>query len=368
MNFLPHSSKVPCHALSLLVGVLALACRVEAVPEVVEQTFKGQYPGAKDVHWKVDRHGHWEATFEREGEDYRADYREDGEWVETESDIDFGELPDAVQMAVREEYGGETIREVERVVSPQRGVYFDVEFQRHGQNQDVEFLPSGEKVGTVMGAVESAAGTLFEPFQDLNGKAQQADQIGKLELLMEFAFNILTIVIYAYFIYYRRHHDHKMLFLLLGFNLFLFPIFLLNTVLTVGFGFTIFALLALVRLRSQNFDKAEVAYLLGAVSLTFINSVLPARVEYFSSAVVLLTAYLGDHPRIWRDAYQTTRIRLSLDDMSRALDTAYLRDRLEDEFDVEVNDIEIRRVRKKQVRLRVMYRSRSTRGDDEDDD
>lgn len=201
-------------------------------------------------------------------------------------------------------------------------------------------------------AVES----LFEPIPELNGEIRAASEIGRLELLFEFAFNLLFIFIYAYFIYYRRHHDHKMLFLLLGFNLFLFPIFLLNTVLSTGFGFTIFALLALVRLRSENFDKAEVAYLLGAVSLTFTNSVLPAKVEYIASVLVLATAYFGDHPRLWRDAYQNVQIRLPLDEMDRMLDIEWLRRRVEREFGVEVNDLEIERVEKNRVRLQVMYR------------
>lgn len=147
-----------------------------------------------------------------------------------------------------------------------------------------------------------------------------------------------------------------MLFLLLGFNLFLFPIFLLNSVLTAGVGFTIFALLALVRLRSDTFDKAEVAYLLVAVALTFIGSVLPARVEYVASALVLATAYFGDHPRLWRDAFQNVEIRLPLDEMSRMFDSDYLTERLEREFGIEVKDIEIIRVEEKFVRMLVMYR------------
>ena len=147
-----------------------------------------------------------------------------------------------------------------------------------------------------------------------------------------------------------------MLFLLLGFNLFLFPIFLLNTVLTAGFGFTIFALLALVRMRSDTFNKSEVAYLLGAVALTFVNSTLPARVEYVASALVLATAYFGDHPRIWRDAYQSVQIRYPLKEPDKALDLDFLTKQIELEYRVEVNDIEIERVEKKQVRLLVMYR------------
>lgn len=172
---------------------------------------------------------------------------------------------------------------------------------------------------------------------------------------MEFGVNLISILIYAYLIYYLRHHNHKMMFLLLAFNLFLFPIFLLSSVLTMGFGFTIFALLALVRLRSENFDKAEVAYLLGAVALTFINSQLTAKVEIAGTAIVLATAYLADHPRLWRSAYQTTEIRYKISETGKMLDRAYLVKAISEEFNIEVNAVEIDRVCRKELRLTVVY-------------
>ncbi len=337
------------------LGIMQVAF---AVPEVVEKSFVKQYPGAKEVKWEVDSNGFWEANFNEDEVKYRADFRESGQWIETETSIEFSDLPDAVQTAVREDYPDEEISEVEKVDSALRGNFFDVEFVRKGKNQDVEYLASGEKVENVVDSLESAAGALFEPIPELSADIKKPSEIGRLELAFEFGFNLLIILIYSYAIYYRRHHDHKMLFLLLGFNLFLFPIFLLNSVLTAGIGFTIFALLSLVRLRSDTFDKTEVAYLLGAVALTFINSVLPASVEYLASIMVLATAYFGDHPRLWRDAYQNVQIRLPFEEMSQMLDTEFIKQRIEDEFDVEVNNIEIMRVEKKQVRLLVMYRER----------
>lgn len=172
---------------------------------------------------------------------------------------------------------------------------------------------------------------------------------------MEFGVNLLSILIYACGIYYMRHHNHKMMFLLLAFNLFLFPIFLLSSVLTMGFGFTIFALLALVRLRSENFDKAEVAYLLGAVALTFINSQLSANVEIAGTALVLLTAYFGDHPRLWKSSYQTTEIRYKISDTERMLDRDYLSKAISEEFKIIVNAVEIIRIDRNEVRLTVVY-------------
>lgn len=330
-----------------------------AVPDLVKEAFHKQYPGADgEIEWELDSNSYWEVGFELDGKKHRADYTHEAKWVETEVPIEFKDLPDAVQTAIRDEFGEADIAEIEKVESAERGAFFDVELKRSGKNYDVEYLETGEKAPPPPVTLENATDILFQPIPELGAGAVKPGEIGRLELLMEFGFNLFVIFIYAYVIYYRRHHDHKMLFLLLGFNLFLFPIFLLNSVLTAGIGFTIFALLALVRLRSDTFDKAEVAYLLGAVALTFINSILPARVEYVASLLVLATAWFADHPRIWRDAYQTAVMRLPLDDMGKMLDPEFLRKRIENEFGVIVNDVEILRVERKRVALKVMYRQR----------
>ena len=147
-----------------------------------------------------------------------------------------------------------------------------------------------------------------------------------------------------------------MLFLLLAFNLFLFPIFLSSSLVTAGFGFTIFALLALVRLRSEAFDKAEIAYLLGAISLTFVNTMMPAVADGFSAAIILLTALFADRPSVWRDSFQKIEVDYKISDKGLMLDQSYLREKLAQEYQVDVREITINRVFKNEVRLTLMYR------------
>ena len=178
------------------------------------------------------------------------------------------------------------------------------------------------------------------------------------ELILKFGVNLLTIYLLARVIYYRRHQDHRMLFLLFAFNLFLFPIFLFHSSVTAGFGFTIFALLALVRLRSDTFNKAEVSYLLGSLALTFVNALLPAPVQTVAVTGILLTAYLADHPSLWRPKSQTVRVRyqMSEEERHRALDTEFLRERISREFGVQVTSLELEQVEGCQVRLCIIYR------------
>lgn len=322
------------------------------VSEEAEKAFAKKYPDIPVEDWEIDRNGFWEAKFQVDGKEHRADFTEEGLWIETERSIEYDDLPDKVKRAIKIEFGDDEISEIELVDHSSKGRFYDVEFSRPGENQDIEYdIYGNRKVPNLTSMVQD----LQTPVGPFTGQ-QKPEELSKIDLFLEFGYNLLTIFIFAYFIYYRRHHDHKMLFLLLGFNLFLFPIFLLSSSLTAGFGFTIFALLALVRLRSDTFSKAEVAYLLGAVSLTFINAMLPARAETVSSIVVLLTAYFGDHPRVWRDAYKTTNLRYQTKDTALMLNQELLRDRVAEEFQIEVNNIEIERVDKNEVRLVLMYR------------
>lgn len=330
-----------------LMGVMTSSAI--AVPPEIENAFAGKYPTAGGTKWEVDENGYWEAGFRLGDLEYRADFTKDGTWVETERSIKFEELPDPVQRAIKREFGEDEITEIESVDHPAKGEFFDVEFNRSGKNLDAEYNAAGERL-------ESLMDELITPVGNFATAGKRPDEMSRLELIFEFGFNTLTIFVYAWVIYYRRHHDHKMLFLLLGFNLFLFPIFLLSTSLTAGFGFTIFALLALVRMRSDTFSKTEIAYLLGAVALTFINAMMPASVEIVSSLIVLVTAWFGDHPRIWRDAYHSVSIRYRTKELDKMLDQDFLRNRIAEEFHVEVNEIDIEQIRKNEVRLMVMYR------------
>jgi hypothetical protein len=332
--------------IGLVLGAFSIAL---SVPLEVERAFTERYPSATAGKWEVDSNGYWESRFKIGDLEYRADFTREGHWIESERSIDFEDLPDAVQRAIRLEFGDDEISEIEEVDHSEKGQFFDVEFKRRGRNLDVEYDAQGNRI-------DSFFSELTEPLGSFSRDGSRPEEMSRLALAFEFGFNTLTIFIYAWVIYYRRHHDHKMLFLLLGFNLFLFPIFLLSTSLTAGFGFTIFALLALVRMRSDTFSKTEVAYLLGAVALTFINAMVPARVEIVSSLIVLVTAWFGDHPRIWRDAYHSVKVRYRTKELGKMLDQDYLRRKIAEDFQVEVNEIEIERIGKNEVVLEVMYR------------
>lgn len=322
------------------------------VPESVEQEFEKRYPDVNLSKWELDSTGSWEAHFEKEGVKYRADFKPNGIWVETEHSLEFEQLPSDVKAAIEIKHGSQFVRDVEAVDSATHGQFYDVEFIKGADKFDLMFDEKGKILDRHRPPNER--GFLHKWINQSQGGSSLPRE--PWVILYKALFNLFTVFIYAYVIYYRRHHDHKMLFLLLAFNLFLFPIFLSTSLVTAGFGFTIFALLALVRLRSEAFDKAEIAYLLGAISLTFVNTLLPTLIDIPSAGIILLTAAYADRRALWRDSYHKIEVDYRIAEKEKMVDQAYLREKLSEEYCIEVTEVAINRVFKGEVRLTMMYR------------
>lgn len=113
--------------------------------QAAKAAFAAQYPQATAVKWNEDANGYYEASFEQEGEKYRADYTREGEWVETERSLKYDKLPKAVQSALAEAgYEQKDITEVEQVDHAERGKFYDVEYKQKGKNHDIEIREDGQ--------------------------------------------------------------------------------------------------------------------------------------------------------------------------------------------------------------------------------
>lgn len=125
--------------------IIVFGCKNRAhsqVPEAVKNTFKAKYPGEDDPDWHKDSNGNFESHFKIDGVKYRADFKPNGMWIETETNIDIDDLPKAIRKVVEEDYDGD-ISEIEKVDHHSKGAFYDVEFKRKGKNKDVEFKADG---------------------------------------------------------------------------------------------------------------------------------------------------------------------------------------------------------------------------------
>ncbi|HLQ86256.1 MAG TPA: DUF4956 domain-containing protein [Salinisphaeraceae bacterium] len=122
------------------------------------------------------------------------------------------------------------------------------------------------------------------------------------ELLVRFTVDVIAMLLLIFGMYYRRHHDKELVTTAAMFNFAVFSVLIILSSVEFGVavGFGLFAILALFRLRSEQFDKIEISYFFGSVAIAVICSIQGTTLPLVITVVgfLLLGAYMLDHPRV----------------------------------------------------------------------
>jgi hypothetical protein len=118
-----------------------------------------------------------------------------------------------------------------------------------------------------------------------------------------FAFNLVSITILVFGIYFPRHRRKDLVAALLGINVGVLAVTtaLASAQASLGLGLGLFAVLSIIRLRSLELGQQEVAYYFVSLALGVLGGV-PIDPDWLTPAlmVALLAAmYMGDHPRLF---------------------------------------------------------------------
>src|SRR4051794_34060192 len=154
------------------------------------------------------------------------------------------------------------------------------------------------------------------------------------DLILRLAIDVGCMALLAGLITQRR--PRRGLFVVFTtFNIALFCVLTVISEKHIGpaVGFGLFALLSIVRLRSEPFSNQELAYFFSALALALVNGlhIDDQWVSWALSAALLITLYLVDHPALHR---RTARTRVTLDSVISS--PAALREELERRLGVEV--------------------------------
>jgi hypothetical protein len=182
-----------------------------------------------------------------------------------------------------------------------------------------------------------------------------------VDLAVRLLIDLLAIGVLAYGLYYRRHGRRDLFTVYSAFNV---GVFLVVTAITVGeiavaVGFGLFAVLAMIRLRSEPFSHPEFAYFFLALVLALVCGVDLGSLPLTGAlcAIALATAVVVDHRRILRPA---RTLEVTLEEVFA--DEAPLRTHLEERLAarvMEVSVLEIDYVREI-TRVRVACQGRDT--------
>lgn len=138
------------------------------------------------------------------------------------------------------------------------------------------------------------------------------------EIVRDLALNLVAITILAYGLYFRRHRRRDLMLGYVAFNVCLFSVAAAlgsSTPLSIGVGFGLFAVLSIVRLRSDETTQAEIGYTMVSLVLGLLTGLPGLQFELKVMLAVLLVGamYVADHPALLPvDRHQRFRVELEV--------------------------------------------------------
>jgi hypothetical protein len=130
-------NKIILTALVLLCAAVSSFAQSKT-PQAVLEAFNKKFPNATKVKWEKENAKEFEASFNLKGVDYSANYSDTGEWMETESTIDFNDLPNSVKATFNASHPNTKVKEVAKIETSKGQTQFEVEIKQGMKT--VEFL------------------------------------------------------------------------------------------------------------------------------------------------------------------------------------------------------------------------------------
>lgn len=163
------------------------------------------------------------------------------------------------------------------------------------------------------------------------------------DFLARLGMDLVAILLVALVFYLRRHQRRDLFLIFTSFNIGVFGVLAVITEhkISAAVGFGLFALLSIIRLRSQPFANVELAYFFCSLVLGVVNGIghgdklLNGAIDLLLVAAILVL----DHPRL---QVPIQRRRVMLDQVWT--DSDALRTELEHRFGVEITELRISEV------------------------
>jgi hypothetical protein len=137
-----------------------------------------------------------------------------------------------------------------------------------------------------------------------------------LPFILSLLLDAASVTLLSYVFYYRRHHNRDMLVAIAMINVTLFSLAgaLASFTLSLGVGFALFAVISIIRLRSDEAGWIEMTYLLVSLATGLILG-LPGFSLFqqtIYASVMVAAMYVLDHPKLLGNS-KVRKINITLD-------------------------------------------------------
>lgn len=129
--------------LSVFLIAFAASCSQKMAPEAVIKAFQLKFPSATKVSWGKENEHEYEAEFDLNGAEASANFSDKGEWLETESEIEYASLPQAVQNAFSSFYPDRKAKEETKIEKANGDVQYEIEYMKGLKTAEAIFTSAG---------------------------------------------------------------------------------------------------------------------------------------------------------------------------------------------------------------------------------
>jgi uncharacterized membrane protein YkoI len=123
--------------------IFSIASFAVDVPQAVKDAFMKKFPTAGNVKWDKENSHEYEAAFKMEGKNYSANFSDTGEWLETESTIEFKQLPEKAQQSYNAKHKGLMIKAVAKIETASGATKYEVEYKAGKKTKEVFYNAEG---------------------------------------------------------------------------------------------------------------------------------------------------------------------------------------------------------------------------------
>jgi hypothetical protein len=135
--------------MTLLVCISFVICAnaqkpKEEIPAAAKAAFDAKYPTAQKVKWSVEKPGEFEAEFTINKVESSALFDVAGKFIESETEIEEAELPQAVKATISKDFAGYKLDEIEKATDAKGITTYEMEATKGKVKLEISFDANGK--------------------------------------------------------------------------------------------------------------------------------------------------------------------------------------------------------------------------------
>jgi len=127
----------------LLIGLMFCACKQKKVPREVQTKFLEIEPLAQNIEWNLKK-DLYRLHYTLNGHNYTSYYDKEGNWLETESEIDESDLPIAISNTLTEKLNDYSIIDIELVKTADTKILYEIDLKKGDKVYDILINETGK--------------------------------------------------------------------------------------------------------------------------------------------------------------------------------------------------------------------------------